>query len=290
MSLRRMLPIAALVVPVVVPAVQLPMVESGEVAAPELGEELARIPAAGNAQAQWQAAAAAQAALRKPRAVRDTAARRAVAFAWVAVRVRFPAERELAAEAAFRAGEQFRTLGDGAAAVREFECARALASGPALRSRAGLELAHAERRRGGLERALDLYLALSAQPEAPVRRRDEAALWVGKTYALLGRKLDAQRWLRHAAERTTHALDRIRAFDEWAALYVSLDDPEAAAGVIATCRAALGPAALEETPLGEEVRDALDSMRSIELVERAVTRRREDAHGARRAAPRTHAR
>ncbi|NUP97758.1 MAG: hypothetical protein HUU28_16485, partial [Planctomycetaceae bacterium] len=74
--------------------------------------------------------------------------------------------------------------------------------------------------------------------------------------------------------------DRIRAFDEWAALYVSLDDLEAAAGVIATCRAALGPVALEETPLGLEVRDALDSMRTIELIERAVARRRESARAA----------
>lgn len=280
MSLRDVLPVAALVAPFVAPAAQQPKAPVGEAPAPEQAPELGRIPVSSTVQGQWQFAAAAQAALRKPKAARDTAARRAVAFAWVAVRVRFPLERALAAEAAFRAGEQFRTLGDGVAAVREFECARALADDPALRSRAGLELAHAERRRGGFERALDLYLALSAQPDAPVRRRDEAALWVGKTYALLGRKLDAQRWLRHAAERATHALDRIRAFDEWAALYVSLDDPEAAAGVIATCRAALGPVALEETPLGLQVRDALDSMRSIELIERAVARRRASARAA----------
>lgn len=276
MNLRNVWPVAALFAPLVASAAQQPGERPGDVSAPELE----RIPLATSALGQWQFAAAAQAALRKPKAARDTAARRAVAFAWVAVRVRFPAERTLAAEAAFRAGEQFRTLGDGAAAVREFECARALADDPALRSRAGVELAHAERRRGGLERALDLYLAISAQPDAPVRRRDEAALWVGKTYALLGRKLDAQRWLRHAAERATHALDRIRAFDEWAALYVALDDLEAAAGVIATCRAALGPVAAEETPLGEEVRDALDSLRSIELIERAVARRRAAARNA----------
>lgn len=240
-----------------------------------LVRELESVPVAASAAAQWQLAAEAAARQRRAAPAAVAAERRRAALHWIAVRARFPEERSLAAEAAFRAAEQLRILDEDEAALRELEFARTRAPDPELRARAGLELAHVERRRGGLERALDLYLAVSAQPDAPVRRRDEAALWVGKTYALLGRSVDAQRWLRHAAERATHALDRVRAHDEWAALHVALGDPEAAAGVIATCRVSLARVAEEETRMGELVRDALDRMRSIALVERAVARRRD---------------
>jgi tetratricopeptide (TPR) repeat protein len=246
----------------------------------ELERDLASVPAFASSAEQWQHALSVAARIREARAVAQPAARRAAAAAWVAVRARFPLERALAAEAAFRAAEQLRILEEDLAALRELEFVRAESPDPTLRAKASLEAAHIERRRRNGERALDLYLALSADSTAPPRRRDEAALWVGKTYAQLGRFSDAERWLRRASERAGHALDRVRAFDEWCALYVGIDDLEAAAGVLATCRASLAPLLAEETRLGEAVREALDSMRSIPLLERAVARRRAraDAH------------
>ena len=239
--------------------------------------ELASVPQFATSAEQWQHALALAARIRESRAVAQPAARRAAAAAWVAVRARFPLERALASEAAFRAAEQLRILEEDSAALRELEFVRHESPDADLRSKAALEAAHIERRRRNGERALDLYLALSADSSAPPRRRDEAALWVGKTYAQLGRFADAERWLRRASERASHALDRVRAFDEWCALYVGIDDLEAAAGVLSTCRASLAPLVLEETRLGEVVRDALESMRCIPLLERAVARRRERA-------------
>jgi len=225
----------------------------------------------------WQHALAVAGRLRVARAVERPAARRASAAAWAAVRARFPLERALASEAAFRAAEQLRILEADSAALLELEFARVESPDPGLRAKAALECAHIERRRRNGERALDLYLALCADSTAPPRRRDEAALWVGKTYAQRGRFSDAERWLRRCAERASYALDRIRAFDEWCALYIGIDDLEAAAGVLATARASLAPLLLEETRLGTVVREALDAMRSISALERAVARRRAKA-------------
>lgn len=243
----------------------------------ELERDVGSVPSFATVSEQWQHALAVAARLRVARAVDQPAARRASAAAWVAVRTRFPLERALASEAALRAAEQLRILAEDSAALRELEFARVESPDPALRAKAALECAHIERRRRNGERALDLYLALSADSSAPPRRRDEAALWVGKTYAQLGRFADAERWLRRAAERASHALDRVRAFDEWCALYIGIDDLEAAAGVLATARASLAPLLLEETRLGEAVREALDAMRSISALERAVARRRAQA-------------
>lgn len=243
--------------------------------------ELAAVPRFESAAAQREHALALAARVRSARPAQLPDARRACAVAWIAVRMNFPQERAAAADAAFRAAEQLRCIDDDLAALRELEVVRALATDPTLRARAVLESAHLERRRRNVERALDLYLGLCADASAPPRRRDEAALWVGKSYALLGRFADAERWLRRASERACHALDRVRAFDEWCALFVSIDDLEAAAGVLASCRASLAPIAVEETKLGESVRDALETMRSIELLERAVARRRDSREGPR---------
>ncbi len=236
--------------------------------------ELSAVPRFETVVAQREHALALAARVRSARPADLPIARRACAFAWIAVRRNFPQERAAVADAAFRAAEQLRWVDEDLAALREFEVVRAMATDTTLRARAVLESAHLERRRRNVDRALDLYLGLCADASAPPRRRDEAALWVGKSYALLGRFADAERWLRRAAERACHALDRVRAFDEWCALFVSIDDLEAAAGVLATCRASLAPVVAEETKLGESVRDALEGMRSIELLERAVARRR----------------
>lgn len=240
----------------------------------ELERALALVPARSSAAEQTKLALELTAALKRCPRGQLAVERRRVAHAWIAVRARFPEDRTRAAEAAFRAAELLRTGGDEAGAVRELEFVRALPAAQPLRARAGLELAHIERRGRRFERALDLYLSVSAEPDAPARRRDEAALWVGKTYALLGRFSDAQRWLRRGAERAVHALDRIRAWDEWCVLYLFQGDIEAAAGVLARCRVSLAEVSEEQTRLGEAVRDALERMRCIALLERAVERRR----------------
>ncbi|MCC7014494.1 MAG: hypothetical protein IT454_18175 [Planctomycetes bacterium] len=238
---------------------------------------VADVPVLASAQEQMRHAAAQSARLRRWPAATLAAERVRVAASWIAVRVRFPLERACVAEASFRAAELLRWSGQIEAAVAELELVRALGVDSSYRWRSCLELAHIERRRRRFERALDLYLSVAGESACGSRLRDDAAIWAGKTYALLGRFDDARRWLRRVAESAFDALDRIRAYDEWIATYVIVDDIEAAAGVLAACRGALEAAALKPTSSGERVRIALRRMRCIALLEQAVARRRAGA-------------
>jgi tetratricopeptide (TPR) repeat protein len=234
----------------------------------------ADVPRMESATAQLRHATRASTALRRCAPDHRLVERRRVALAYLAVRARFPEELALVAEASFRAAELWRICGDLDTAAAELEVVRRLPCESEFRERATLELAHLERRRERFERALDLYALVASDDDCEVRRRDEAALWLGKTHALAGRADEAARWLRRLAHAAAHPLDRIRAYDEWAVLYVDEGDVEAAAGVLHACRTALAEPAREATRLGDGVRDALAHMRCIALLERAIARRR----------------
>ncbi len=179
----------------------------------------------------------------------------------------------MAAEASFRAAEQWRCVGESALALAELEHARRLGAETEFRARAGLEIAHIERRRRRWSPALDRYLEVASDASAAARWREDAAIWAGKTYAALGELEEARRRLVHVAGTALDPLTRIRAFDEWALTYLVHDDVEAAAGALARCREALAEAANEATELGERVRKALSRMRCIPAIERAVAKR-----------------
>ncbi len=207
---------------------------------------------------------------------RNAARLRAVA-ACRAVRQYFPNESAPASEAAFRAGELLRAGGDLEAALAEFHVARDTGANSPFRLRALLEIGHVQRRAHALEKALASYEALLADPAATAGQRDEAALWAGSTFRDLGRGADARRVWQRVADGAEDPLDRIRAWDRIATQLVDDGDLEGAAGSIERCKEALSAPAAEETRLGERVRSALQSMRAVEDLQRAIERKRAGA-------------
>lgn len=190
--------------------------------------------------------------------------------AYQAVRVFHPGAPELAAEAAFRAGELLRAGERADEALGEFRICLREAGRSDFKARAGLEIGHLERRRRAWREALDAYLAVAADPTARGRRREDAWLWAGRVWREQGRVDDARMAWKRVAEEGTEALMRIRAFDELGLLALASADVEAAAGWLERCLRALSDAALEETEEGERVRDALLRMRLVDELTRAI--------------------
>lgn len=190
-----------------------------------------------------------------------------------AIRRRFPGAREECAEAAYRAAELLRAMGDLPAARRELLIASDQPAGVVYRYRALLELGHWDRRERADESALRHLASLERDALAPIHLRDEASYWIGAIECTQGRLADARRTWTRLAEHGEDPLDRIRAYDRIAQLAIDAGDLEAAAGVLDQCRTALLPIAEEQTRTGERVRLALASMRALEELPRAVERR-----------------
>jgi tetratricopeptide (TPR) repeat protein len=231
------------------------------------------VPKLESAAAQMEHAAKLKASLRGAKDEARKALTLEVVEAYRAVRVHWPESAEICAEAAFRAGELLRSSGDQAGAQTEFEFVRSVGDRTPLRARAGLELGHLQRRAKHADKALDLYLAVAADPLSEPERRDEAALWAGRVYAELGKLEEARRQWEAVAKRAEDPLQRIDAWDELAMELVDGGDLEGAAGWIAKAREALADVALEETARGERVRNALEHMRAIHRLERAIAAR-----------------
>lgn len=200
-----------------------------------------------------------------------------VVASYRAVRQYWPESGEICAEAGFRAGELLRSSGDFAAAQAEFVFVRSVSQRSSFRARAGLEIGHLERRAKQAARALDAYLAVVNDPLSEPARRDEAALWAGRIYAELGKLDEARRQWEAVAQRAEDPLQRIDAWDELALELVDGGDLEGAAGWIAKAREIMTDVALEETAQGERVRNALEHMRAIHRLERAIAARDKSA-------------
>ena len=196
------------------------------------------------------------------------------AEAYRAVRRYFPAQREVGGEAAFRAGELLRAGAEDERALAEFRTARALAAGGEFAVRAALEIAHLHRRRGDSSEALEAYLTVVTDLRAEPRWRDDAAIWAGRVWYETGRVEEARLWWNRVARGAEDPHDRLRAYDQLALARVDEGDLEGAAGVLELCRRGLSDVALEETPRGERLRNALMNMRALDALRRAIARRR----------------
>jgi len=201
--------------------------------------------------------------------------RRAVR-AYRAVRTHFPKARDVGAEAAFRAAQLLAASEDPVGARQEYRVAAELGAGTEFRARARLAIAAEERRAGRLARALGSYLDVARDPRAARRYRDRAWLQYGIVRAEQGEHAAAGRAWRGVAESAEDPLDRIRAFDRIGLRLLDLGDLEGAAGVFNECLRALAPDALESTRHGERVRRALERMRLVEALPRAVARRHDE--------------
>jgi hypothetical protein len=203
---------------------------------------------------------------------RDEARARAVE-AYRAVRVLWPEDAEACAEGAFRAGELLRAAKQSAEAAIEFEIAREKGGAEGFGSRARLELAHLLRRGDQRERALAEFEALAMLSKAPQNRRDEAGLWAGRLQHDMGLRAQACRTWHRLAEQAEDPMDRIQAWDWLVQDLLDARDLEGAAGMLERAREALAPQAAEETKQGERVRNAMQRMRSIDQLQRAIEAR-----------------
>jgi len=197
--------------------------------------------------------------------------------AYQAVRVFHPEARASCVEAAFRAGEILRAGGDDEAAIEEFRWSAEHGEGSDFRARARLEIGHIQRRAGRWREALEAYLDVTSDAKASDARREDAWLWAGNAWCALDRADDARLAWERVAEKGTDPLARVQAFDELAMQLLSRDDLEGAAGMLDRCARALTPRALEETELGERVRNALLRMRVVEELPRAIARRNDSS-------------
>ena len=197
------------------------------------------------------------------------------AEAYRSVRRHFPAQREVGGEAAFRAGELLRAGGEEARALDEFGIARELSAGGEFAFRGALETGHILRRRGDPSGALDAYLAVAADVHAAPRWRDDAAIWSGRVWYETNRVEEARRWWNRVAGGGEDPRDRVRAYDQLALALVDEGELEGAAGMLERCRRELSDVALEETPRGERLRRALTNMRALDVLRRAIARRRD---------------
>jgi tetratricopeptide (TPR) repeat protein len=226
-----------------------------------------------NAEAQLKLATELRNALRGLEGAERDAARARALAACRALRQYFPNEGWACAEAAFRAGELLRGAGDLEGAAAEFQAAREQKGESPFRVRALLELGHLQRKAKALDKALASYEAVLGDQGATPGQRDDALLWAGSVYHGLQRPADARRVWQRVADSGEDPLDRIRAFDRIASLLVESGDLEGAAGTLERCKEVLAGPAAEETRTGERVRSALQNMRAVEELQRAVERK-----------------
>jgi tetratricopeptide (TPR) repeat protein len=199
--------------------------------------------------------------------------RQAAVQAYKAVREYFTSDARACAEAAFRAGELLRSADDATGAFAEFQVARERGADTPFRVRAELEIAHLHRRARDHEQALASYEAVLTDAASTPSQRDDASYWTGHVYAAEKRVEDARRAWRRVADHGEDPLDRVRAWDCIALSHIDAGDLEAAAGTLEKCREAMAETSAEETRLGERVRNALSSMRSVDDLQRAVEKR-----------------
>ncbi len=232
-----------------------------------------RVPRMDSAEAQLAHARGLKLAmLERPEAERALWRRRALE-AYQAVLHYHPERRELAAEAAFRAGELVRAAGGEVEALALFSAAQRLGEGTPYRARAGLEVGHLHRRQARPREALDAYLAVAGDPRAQPAHRDDAWLWAGKVWSSVGKAEEARRAWTGVASGGADPLDRVHAYDCLVLQRVEEGDLEAAAGVLDECLHGLAEVALEETERGARVRKALQRMRCVEALRDEVRRR-----------------
>jgi len=230
-------------------------------------------PTQGAAQRAFARAEQLQRAARAARPSARRAAQSAAAAAFRAVREAPDASAELSARAALEAAELWLAVQDEAAARAELAFATRPSVPAVWRCRAWSQLGALERRAERWTDALEAFGRAARVEGAPASLRDDAACAAARAHFQLGEIEAGRRLLRGVAEDSRDVFTRIRAYDAWATSYVRVRDLEAAAGVLELCRAATRELAFEETPRGERVRVALERMRVIGALERAVSER-----------------
>ena len=196
--------------------------------------------------------------------------------AYVRVHERWPRSGATAAEAAFRAGELLRAGAEPELALEQFRVAMELKNPGEFAARALYEIGHVQRREGNIEPALAAFEQLVASGPADPHLRDMASVWYAKVLAETGQLPDAERVLRRLTKTATEPTDRIRAYDELILLLVDRGELEGASGWLAECKYSVRDTARELTEKGERVTKALERMRGLTALQKAIEARMRD--------------
>lgn len=148
-----------------------------------------------------------------------------------------------AAEAAFRAGEIERSLGDAAGAREAFEKSVALGkSAPQFGARALNELAHLARREKKLDAAMALYKRVPAEYPQQEAEGARAMTWVGKLLVEQGKAAEARAsWLAIGDQFKSQPVLAIRAADLAAMSLVQANDEAGASAIVEQVEKRFGP-------------------------------------------------
>ena len=199
--------------------------------------------------------------------------RRDAVAAYRQVARRYPKSGEVAAEASFRAGELLRAGGENEAAIVELQRAIDTPRGGSFQSRARYELAHILRRSEQFDAALVHFAAVETDRVAPDHQRDLAGLWRAKTLLEMGRSDEAERALRALVARVKDPVDRVRAYDELITILGNSGRLAAAVGHFADVKRLSLALSLEHTERGERMRSAIEGMRCLAVLQRAIAAR-----------------
>lgn len=210
-------------------------------------------------------------------AARQTGGRRVLETrVWCIAMLRESASRSAgpASAAAWElAGRQLGALGLHQEALEAHDRAAGEARSPEEVARLALEAAHAARRLGQAEEALERYQKVRQALGARDVDREAAALWQGDMHLEVGRSGRAEQAWRTLAEGSGDMFMRISAFDRLALLALDQGSPESAAGWLMRCRLEFKSHAKERTERGERVRRALLRMRALVATKVAVAER-----------------
>ncbi|TAH36812.1 MAG: hypothetical protein EYC70_07435 [Planctomycetota bacterium] len=189
--------------------------------------------------------------------------------AYAAVPRYWPDGGTLLAEAAFRRGEIHRGLGQAGAARGAFQEALDHGQGTDFVPRALLEIGHLHRREREMDAAVQAYQRVQALPGVNLRYLNDSREWTGKV------QLDLAQWEAAASSFAAWAanaegpVEVVRAADLEAKAWIGKGDLVRAENRIRAVQAQMEALASEPTKEAEELRSALERMKSPELLRKA---------------------
>lgn len=194
-------------------------------------------------------------------------AQQQAATAYDNVAADFAGEPSVAAQAAFAAGELWRSHGSLALADKAFRLA-AQQDPVRYGQRARLELAEVQRRQEQFDQALATYGELIAL-DASTSRAQEARIWQGRTLQKVGRLDEALRAFQSALEAAQRPRQVIEACNLLARLHVQRGEFEPAQRAIEHAEQAIARANVADPIEQERLRKALETMTARKMLQRA---------------------
>lgn len=205
---------------------------------------------------------------------------RAAADAYRKVATEHPDSAAVSAEAAFRAGEIMRSLGDADAARSDFElAAKSGKQAPQFGARALNELGHLARRKEQFDEAIAFYQRVNSEFPGQDGEGARALTWVGKLEARLGKDEQARTtWLSLQERFPSQPVLAIRAADLAVLSWIEAGDATQAAKSLADVDARFGgDDNKSQAWWSPEVDTALSKMRCRTKLESAGTATAQDS-------------